>query len=523
MILSDFLAGNGIKAVFYGRHSTDGQNVETQRSICQKFAEKYEINIIDEYIDRNVSAFKKSLEQRKYIDLLRKDAREGKFDCVLVYKADRLARKIHQHMQIWGEFRELGIPIIVTESEKLYTTDSPHEMVVEFGLSSLEAENTRIRTRDFYNAHTEKGRWLGGVLPFGYQYEENDDGEKNITRIPGEVEKVKEIFSLYKQGYGFQRVANMLNENYPEDNWIREKVKVIITNPFYAGYTTSQRIVAGSGNSINPREEWKIGKCDKIEPLISEESWKECMELYEGKKDGKIHPSKFITPYLFKDILHCNDCDIALKGKNYQSGKKNKEGEPYGRRKYICPRCKKKWESLEVDLYLLEEVLSGWQFVYHTTEKDEIQMKVMEDIQGEIDELEHSIKNYQKEVNKLESNIEEAERKQRKLMEENPEPDELQHALVQYRLSLKKRIEGIKNVIEQKEKEKLNLELSYGDRDRFMEFITDVTDFSYSFDTPQFRKLLLYIFNKIMITEDYQYEVHAKVDLSNRGTIRIGF
>jgi site-specific DNA recombinase len=523
MILSEFLAKKKLKAVFYGRYSTDSQTVETQQSMCYDFAKKYEMTIIHDYIDRNVSAFKKKLEQREEIDQLRKDARERKFDCVLVYKADRIARQISQHMQIWGEFRELGIPIIVTQSEKLYTTDSPNEILVEIGLSSLEAENTRVRTQDSYRYKTEKGQWLGGVLPYGYQYEDDEDGHKLITEVPIETDKVKEIFSLYKEGFGFQRVATKMAEEYPEDNWLDRKVKAIVTNPFYAGFTTSGRIASGSGTSINARKKWAMGKCDKIPPCIDIELWEECMELYEVKKKGVIHSSKYITSYLFKDILHCKECDVALRGKNYSSGKKNKKGIRYGGRKYICPLCKTKWDAMEVEEELIEEALSGWDYLYYSSENEEIQKKMMQEIQEDINKLDKSMKGFQIEYKKFESQVIEADKKQLQLMQENPEPDELQHALVQYRLSLKKKMDQIQREIDRKEKEKLRLQQSYGDGERFKNFIKDHTKLEYDFNTPRFRKLMLFLFGKIKITKDYKYELLAKVDLSQRGMIHIGF
>lgn len=62
----------------------------------------YGLTIVEEYIDENVSAFKKSLDKRQQLDKLRKDAKNRNFDCVLVYKADRLARKIDQHSSFGG-------------------------------------------------------------------------------------------------------------------------------------------------------------------------------------------------------------------------------------------------------------------------------------------------------------------------------------------------------------------------------------------------------------------------------------
>ncbi|MGG0657260.1 recombinase family protein [Rummeliibacillus pycnus] len=529
MTLSEFLKTKELQAAFYGRHSTDEQNVETQRFICHEFAEKYGITIIDDYVDENKSAFKNPLNKRAHLDRLRKDARERKFDCVLVYKADRLARRIDQHMQLWGEFRELGIPIILTESEKLYTTDSPTEIMVEVGLSSLEAENTRIRTRDSYNSKTAKGKWLGGILPYGFQYEKDKNGNSIMIPIPHQIDNVKEIFNYYKRGYGFKRIAALMNEKHPKDTmgkWVAESIKSIITNPYYAGYTTSQRIVPGSGNSVQDRSEWKKGKCDKIPAVIPEEEWNECMELYEEKKKGKITRNKYITPYLFIDILHCKSCKQKVIGKNYTPGKRKKDGGKYeDQRFYICKGCKQKWDVNKVHEYLFSEIMGGWHYQYLSRKKEEIQSDIMEKIQEEIQEIEESIKTFKKDLFKYTDKLKEVEIKQKALMEKNPEPDDLQHALVQYRISVQKRIDLYEKEIQKKENEKQQLYLSYGDVENFKEITKQFTGFKYDFTQPEFRKLVLFLLDKVTISgkEEYQYEIMAKVDLSERGTIFLGF
>ncbi|PEO46722.1 hypothetical protein CN563_13190 [Bacillus sp. AFS026049] len=531
MILADFLNTEGLKAVFYGRHSTDEQNVETQRHISYEFAKKNGLTIIDEYIDENISAFKKTLDKRPHLDELRKEAKKGQFDCVLVYKADRLARKIDQHMQLWGEFRELGIPIILTESGKLYTTDSPTEIMVDIGLSSMEAENTRIRTRDYYNAHTVHGKWLGGNLPYGYEYDVDDEKNSIMKPIPNQIEKVKEIFRLYVRGYGFKRIAKIMNDQHPKDTssgtgkWVSESVKSVITNPFYAGFTTSQRIVHGAGNSVNDRSEWKKGKCDKIPAIISEEEWNTCMELYEKKKNGTVYQNKYITPYLFIDILCCKSCNEKLIAKNYSSGKKRKDGTSYGGRVYICPTCKQKWNVNKVHEELIEDVLSGWHFQYFSNNKEEIQKDIMKEIQIDMKDIEDCIKSYKKELSSYTEKLKEVENKQRKLMEKNPEPDELQFALVQFRISVQKKIELFEKEIERKLKEKQQLYLSYGDVENFKSITKSITNFEYDFSEPEFRKLILFLLDKVTITgkDKYNYEITAKVDLNQRGRINLGF
>lgn len=522
MNLNEFLSKGNLKAAFYGRHSTKEQNIETQKSVCKKYADNNDICITHEYIDEGQSAFKKALDQREQLKQLRNDAKNGDFDCVLVYKADRLARKIDQHMQIWGEFRGLGIPVIIAESQKLYTTDNPHEIIIEIGLSSFESENTRVRTRDYYNSRTEEGRWLGGNVPYGYCYEEDEKGNKVIAQVSSEIERVKEIFKLYKQGYGFTRVSNLLNKESRDEKWIPAKIKAIITNPFYAGITTSQRIVAGSGNSVQPRGNWRMGECDKIPAAIELQTWEECMELYETKRRDKVNHADLITPYLFKGLLVCKECGEKLKTKNYQSGKRKKNGEKIGGRMYICSSCKQKWKAEKIEENLIEYILSGWHFLYKTFDNEELHEKITTNLEDKINELNKSISNLDKDVSKLIAKLKTGERKQKELMIGHQECDEQKEALVQYRISIQKRISKLESEIEGKKRNKETLEIAYGDFKNFDEFVKAYTDFEYDFDDPRFRKLMLYLLDEVVIDPDYQYQVVAKVNLEERGTLQMG-
>jgi site-specific DNA recombinase len=526
MNLEAILSQTQNRAVFYGRYSTEDQSIEAQRHVCQNFADKHGLIIVNDYVDEAISAFKNPLHKREHLDDLRKDAANGKFDCVLVYKADRLARKIGQHMELWSEFRRLGIPIILTESEKLYTTDSPHEIIVEIGLSSLESENTRVRTSDHYRMKTQQGIWLGGKLPYGYRYEDNpqDRNKKIICQIPHQIKVVQEVFTKYKEGYGFKRVAALIGEKNPNEKWTKEKVKAIITNPFYAGYTTSQRINHKSGNTVQPREEWVMGRCEKIPPCIEMDEWEACMDNFEQKKNGSGHPNQYITQYLFKDILVCGECGVKLETRNYTSGKKKKDGEANRKRRlYLCPKCGFKWEIDKLQEELIEDVLSGWFYQYKTQSRQDLQTEIMRKIEKDIQDLDTSIQSIKKEINKHQELLKDVEKVQRDDMaiSVSVEMTDLQKAFVQSRLSLNRKIESLQLSIETKERGKRNLQLAYGDEETFKEFIETHTKFIYDAKEPVFRKLLLFLFESITVNKDYSYELHAVVNLEERGTIKL--
>lgn len=140
------------------------------------------------------------------------------------------------------------------------------------------------------------------------------------------------------------------------------------------------------------------------------------------KKNGKVPQNQFITPYLFSNILYCKSCNEKLKGKNYSSGKKRKDGTSYGGRVYVCPSCKQKWDVEKVHSDLIEDVLKGWHYYYFMKKKDTLQHDIMIEIQNDINEIDKIIESFTKELMSYNEKLTEVEAKQKALMESNREP-----------------------------------------------------------------------------------------------------
>lgn len=81
-----------MKAVIYARYSSDNQteaSIEGQLRECMEFAEKNDITVIGNYIDRALSA---KTDNRPEFQRMIKDSYRKIFDVVLVWKVDRFAR-----------------------------------------------------------------------------------------------------------------------------------------------------------------------------------------------------------------------------------------------------------------------------------------------------------------------------------------------------------------------------------------------------------------------------------------------
>jgi DNA invertase Pin-like site-specific DNA recombinase len=94
------------RAALYLRVSTLDQHPETQAIELRQFARQRGYDIVEEFVDHGVSGSK---VRRPALDRLLKDAHRLRFDAVLVWSCDRLARSTKHFLQVLDELNELGI------------------------------------------------------------------------------------------------------------------------------------------------------------------------------------------------------------------------------------------------------------------------------------------------------------------------------------------------------------------------------------------------------------------------------
>jgi DNA invertase Pin-like site-specific DNA recombinase len=96
------------RAALYMRVSTVDQNPETQLHDLRQMAVQRGFEIVQEYTDR-ISGVK---VRRPGLDELMRDARRGRFDVVLVWASDRIARSTRHFLEILDEFNRLGVEFV---------------------------------------------------------------------------------------------------------------------------------------------------------------------------------------------------------------------------------------------------------------------------------------------------------------------------------------------------------------------------------------------------------------------------
>lgn len=203
-----------MRAAIYTRVSSDeqvdGTSLDTQHDRCLAYVQAQGWVTVETYTDEGVSGAKAS---RPALNRLMADAEAGRFDAVVVLKADRFSRNLAHLFTALDALSVLGVGFrSVTEAIETSTT-SGRAMTGMLGVfAQMERDLIRERTRAGVNAKVRAGGWGGGQsAPFGYRVA----GEGRTAHLEvdeREAGVVREAVSLVlDQGLSTLDVAKRLN------------------------------------------------------------------------------------------------------------------------------------------------------------------------------------------------------------------------------------------------------------------------------------------------------------------------
>lgn len=235
------------------RVSTKGQvdqntdDIPMQRRECLAFIDRMEDWIFfDERVEKGVSGYKVSAENRDAILDIRALAEKKKFEVLLVFMFDRLGRREDETPFLVEWFIDHGIEVWSTREgqQKIESRSDKLINYIRFWQAGGESEKTSIRVKAAHSQMTADGIWRGGKVPYGYRLVfKGRVGKKNRQLYDLEIDEaqgavVREVFDLViHEGYGTLRAANFLNAKYPNPDkiWTAQTVRGMIRNPMYTG------------------------------------------------------------------------------------------------------------------------------------------------------------------------------------------------------------------------------------------------------------------------------------------------
>lgn len=323
----------------------DGHSMQNQLDLANEYAKKMGWDLQEYIFMENAPAskisenevdtenFTENFFNRPEFRNLLKLAEFKKFNHLIVYSRDRLTRVTEEQITLEIFLKRYGIDIHYTRSgENLNNENADLSHFISVILSSFaeyEASLLSTRIKDANRTCIKKGLWAGGRIPFGYNRRPvNENGFKNrkhTTLVKSDLESslVNEIFNLSKLGYGYRKIASIMNEKHSYIRWTKPKIEAITNNQTYMGMITWNRR-GGRRQKFKKHDNADIVQSDFIQDaaIIDKDTWNLCLNKRINRSVNK-DPYYYSTPFILKDKLKCSKCNSIMKTKNPGKNKSN--------------------------------------------------------------------------------------------------------------------------------------------------------------------------------------------------------
>lgn len=295
---------------------TDGTTLETQQERTSLYVQSqgWQVNPELVFIDDGYSG---GNLDRPALGRLRRAVADGRVDCVVTYKLDRLSRNLVDTVtlvrQEWA-----GRCIYRSATEGFDTShDSPTGSLIFNILASFaEFERAVIRERTYSGLlrRMKEGMYISGVAPYGYQRAE-EKGQLAISSraadgtLTDQAAVVAHIFdlatgNLARAPAAIARALNQQGIPAPAGGpWWASSVERILRNPVYAGHVVYGR---RAGTQTGRRLAAAISVPDKVPAIIPTEQF-EAAQRYLSARPGakpKGH-NRAREDYLLTALARC--------------------------------------------------------------------------------------------------------------------------------------------------------------------------------------------------------------------------
>lgn len=339
------------KAVLYLRISREdgdkdeSDSITNQRDLILNFLKSHpEIQIYEIRIDDGYSGV--NFERPGFKQMMN-DIRSGNANCIIVKDLSRFGRN---HIEV-GKYTEkifphLGVRFIAVNDnvDSIQNEQRGNDIIVPFKnlINDAYSRDISIKIRSNLETKRRRGDFVGAFAPYGYRKSEDNKNKLEIDEEAAQV--VRNIFSLYLQGYSAYKIAEYLNDSdvltpmdYKRKNgscfytgfrneqigkWKHIMILRILSNPVYTG-----TLVQGKNTTPNYKVRKKIqkdkSKWNEVEnthdPIISINTFRNVQKVL--KTDTRTGNSEEML-YCLAGIVKCGDCGANMIRKTVPSGNK---------------------------------------------------------------------------------------------------------------------------------------------------------------------------------------------------------
>lgn len=470
-------------------------DIPIQRAEIANYISKQPDWVFDkEYIEKAISAFKNTVQEREVLLQILEDAKEKQFDVLLTFMSDRIGRLEEYSMYI-ATLNKLGIEVWTIKEGLLSTEEDTDRLTlfIKFWSNERESRKTGQRVKAAQCEMVKQGKHVGGKAPYGYELvysgEISNHGRalKKLQIVEDEAAIVREIFRLSaEENLGSFAIAKHLNKQgilgINGNEWKSCTISDRLKNPIYMGYLTYNRRTHKDTYQKNPQEDWIYSEEQQQDlVIVSAEVWYKSQRNREKRKAtiSKVKEDYGITTtgkLPLMGLAYCGYCGTRLtNGSRYDTWIK-KDGTKV---KKVCGRykCTQKanaslqcegsalYRADEIEPIIFTEVNKYMNKLKQSNVYTDIlknQEKSRKAILKEVESIQKEIKNIDSDIKALEDNIPQA------LTGKGLFSAERLYTLLQEKESQRKSIQAR---LDQKQQEYNSTSLTHKDIDKFSQII----------------------------------------------------
>jgi len=246
--------------------------------------------------------------ERPALKRLLADIEDGKVDCIVVYKVDRLSRSLIDFSKIMDVLERKSVSF-VSVTQQFNTSSSMGRLMLNVLLSFAQFEREMIseRTRDKIAATRRKGKWSGGMPMLGYDVDARG-GKLHVN--DDEAARVREIFELYLNRLSLIEVVRELDaRGWTTKRWTTRKGHERGGKPFNKNSLfklLTNRIYLGK---ITYKDEVYEGEHPAI---VDEEIFERAQRLLKrnGRSGAPYVRNRFGA--VLKGLVRCVPCECGM-------------------------------------------------------------------------------------------------------------------------------------------------------------------------------------------------------------------
>ena len=505
-----------------------------------------------EYFEGSNSVYKNAVADRNVLQETLQDAKAKEYDILVVYKDDRIGRRMWEIGAYVMSLKSFGVDIY-TVKDGCISPESDDIMgqmmlALRYGNAQKSSSDTGMRVKDTAQKLVQKGKFMGGKAPYGYRLELSGEVSKHgralhhLVVVPEQAEVVKYIYelSLHKE-YGATKITKILSEHEvyknraPRDVWKSGTITSILTNPIYAGYTAYKRRerIDGKYHKLDSKDWVFAEKPDPEIAIIDEDTWNRAQDTRKQRADKYIKSLENQNVTIIRrnsgmlaliDVLHCGYCGRKMTNGskyNYWTIKDTGERRTSKIAIYKCPNAwngipydkTKQYHADQIEPMVFEALaeyigkLQENEDVFTQIEENQNQQKAVK--QSELDKEQSELENIQSKIAVMESNIPNA------MTGDYPLSLEELAGIIRKHKELEKKH---KRIVEEKKAELDAMKVSMDDWENIRTKIPTWQDVFWNADTTTKRVLVNNLIERIDITKD-NINIRFKINLNDFFTL----